>query len=759
MKPFNFKIFARPRFFELFGLFFLLYLSVAAQTFQHARRMGCDKAEDRGAAIVVDKQGNQYSTGFFRSFNGIGALAADMDPGPAFFPLESYEGGYGVYVSKLSKEGNFVWAKQFKGIGDAIGRSISIDNNSDIYISGTFDFDPGPNVFTMSSFQSLYDIFIVKLDSDGNFIWARTLRGNGEEDNTNGLTLDYNGDVLISGYFSGKIDLDPGPDTLYTQAWTAQFQTFLVKLNSNGNLTWGKNIGGYASESPGLAVDSINNCYISGLFFGISDLNPEPNIEYLVQSKGQFDIFITKLSSSGDFLWVKTLGTTDYENVSGFQISKSQNLYISGGFSGDTLKNTQTNQSLLINHKKGKGDAFVIKLDRDGEFKWGQAIGDTAYEDGKDIKLTKDGYLYVAGWFQDSVDFDAGPGKYFVKSESESEDFQNSFILKLDTNGLFQRVLPILGKRQSMVESIFLDSLQNLHATGWFNSGPQTIATDFDPGPGQSYLIPSLGGTIDIFILKLRSCQTDSVIESVSACRNFLWNNTTYSQSGTYTRKLSTPNGCDSIQVLNLEILEPILSNNSYTFCKGESLQIGTRIYTQPGVYLDTLTATNGCDSLITSTLNYDIPNDTILLNGLNFTAADNQDSYQWLDCNQGFLAIAGATQQSFTPTSNGSYAVKTTKGNCADTSDCVLFTSGKDLLTSQIRIYPQPVKDKLYIEMPETSQSTELILIDAMGRIVVKEKGRNIQSISVLKLPAGLYQLKVFTGKEMQVFAVMVEK
>jgi hypothetical protein len=60
---------------------------------------------------------------------------------------------------------------------------------------------------------------------------------------------------------------------------------------------------------------------------------------------------------------------------------------------------------------------------------------------------------------------------------------------------------------------------------------------------------------------------------------------------------------------------------------------------------------------------------------------------------------------------------------------------------------------------MPETSQSIELVLMDAMGRIVVKEKGRNIQSISVLKLPAGLYQLKVFTGKEMQVFAVMVEK
>jgi hypothetical protein len=60
---------------------------------------------------------------------------------------------------------------------------------------------------------------------------------------------------------------------------------------------------------------------------------------------------------------------------------------------------------------------------------------------------------------------------------------------------------------------------------------------------------------------------------------------------------------------------------------------------------------------------------------------------------------------------------------------------------------------------LPETGQTTELVLMDALGRIVLKEKGRNMPSISVSKLPAGLYQLKVFTGKEMKIFAVMVEK
>jgi hypothetical protein len=285
---------------------------------------------------------------------------------------------------------------------------------------------------------------------------------------------------------------------------------------------------------------------------------------------------------------------------------------------------------------------------------------------------------------------------------------------------------------------------------------------DFDPGPGVFTLNSqaSAGGTRDIFILKLSPCQTPTDTLQATACKSYTANGTAYTQSGTYTQRLNTPNGCDSTLVLKIVINQPSQNNNFYALCPGQSLQVGTRIYTQAGIYLDTLIAANGCDSIITSTLAYDIPDDTIQLSAeFGALAAPNQDSYQWLDCNAGFAPITGETDSSFAPTVSGSYAVRVTKGNCADTSNCALFTSGKDLLTSQIRIYPQPVKDKLYIEMPETSQTTELVLMDAMGRIVVKEKGRNIQSISVLKLPAGLYQLKVFTGKEMQVFAVMVEK
>jgi hypothetical protein len=247
--------------------------------------------------------------------------------------------------------------------------------------------------------------------------------------------------------------------------------------------------------------------------------------------------------------------------------------------------------------------------------------------------------------------------------------------------------------------------------------------------------------------------RTSSLSASICPGYSFLG----YNATGTYTDTLVSSLGCDSIRTLTLSIKPTSTKTQTINLCQGQSLQVGTRTYSTAGIYMDTLTASNGCDSIVTSTLNYSIPNDTIIVNGLSFSAANNQDSYQWLDCNAGFQIISGATQQSFTPPNNGSYAVRTTKGNCADTSNCVLFTSGKDLIHSQIRIYPLPVKDKLYIDMPETSQPTELIMMDAMGRIVLQEKGRNIQSVSVAKLQAGLYQLRIWRGKEMQVFGLMI--
>ncbi len=144
--------------------------------------------------------------------------------------------------------------------------------------------------------------------------------------------------------------------------------------------------------------------------------------------------------------------------------------------------------------------------------------------------------------------------------------------------------------------------------------------------------------------------------------------------------------------------------------------------------------------------------NDTIKL------SPDGLENIKWFFNN---VLLPGQNGNQLSNLQTGTYySIAQNATGCLDTSAVLTFTEVRNgLVQGNIKLYPQPVKDKLYIDMPETSQTTELVLMDALGRIVLKEKGRNISSISVSKLPAGLYQLKVFAGKEMQVFAVMVER
>ncbi len=136
-----------------------------------------------GRSIAVDDDGNIYTTG---SFEGTG----DFDPGPGVYNLTS-NSEYDVFISKLDRNGNFLWAKCFGGMSSNvsapisdIGYGIVTDKDGNVYVCGAFentvDFDPGSGVYNISS-SGGEDIFILKLDASGNFIWVKTLGGSWQD--------------------------------------------------------------------------------------------------------------------------------------------------------------------------------------------------------------------------------------------------------------------------------------------------------------------------------------------------------------------------------------------------------------------------------------------------------------------------------------------------------------------------------------------------------------------------------------------------
>lgn len=135
--------------------------------FARAKSIG-GGGDDSSKGISVDDSGNIYTIGNFYG-------TVDFDPGSGSFYLTSH-GGSDIFISKLDSNGNFVWAKSMGGVSNDSGLGISIDNSGNIYtigsFTGTVDFDPDLGGFNLTG----GGVFFGKLDSYGNFLWAKALK-------------------------------------------------------------------------------------------------------------------------------------------------------------------------------------------------------------------------------------------------------------------------------------------------------------------------------------------------------------------------------------------------------------------------------------------------------------------------------------------------------------------------------------------------------------------------------------------------------
>ncbi|MEQ8624915.1 MAG: T9SS type A sorting domain-containing protein [Vicingaceae bacterium] len=242
-----------------------------------------------------------------------------------------------------------------------------------------------------------------------------------------------------------------------------------------------------------------------------------------------------------------------------------------------------------------------------------------------------------------------------------------------------------------------------------------------------------------------------------TACDSLTWiDGITYtSNNNTATDTLTNAAGCDSIVTLDLTINFSTTNNDTVTACDRYTWNANNIIYTTSGTYMDTLTTTAGCDSVLTLELTIDSVSDlSTTTAGLTITANNANATYQWLDCGNNYAIIAGDTSQTFTATANGDYAVELTENACVDTSACVAIIS-VGLLEESVgnelfKIYPNPSNGILTVELllPTAGRNLEsnpsLFIYNQMAQVVrevrVKE-GKN--EINLNGLPKGVYFIR----------------
>lgn len=489
---------------RLIYFFFINLISIfsVAQSpiFEWFQPVGYRSIND-GRSIITDDYGNVYSTGCFID-------SADFDPGPTVFNLYS-NGTRDIFVQKLDANGNLLWAINVGGASSDFPNKIALDEFQNVYVTGQFkydsDFDPGDGEFILSS-QGDYDIFVLKLDSDGGFQWAKTMGGT-QRDVGHSLSIDDDNNVFVTGEFEGNVDFNPeaGEDFHLSNGLR---DIFIQKLDSDGGFMWCKTIGSdHENIGESLITDEDGNVYVSGWYVGTTDFDPGDGIFELVPiSSG--DLFFLKLNNSGEFIWAKTLGGADYESNSELGIDHEGNILFSGYHKGtvDFDFGDDTHE-----YTTGVGGSlFVLKVDQASEFIWCQHIN--VNDDPGPVPLTLDDLdnILLTGELNGSVDFDPGLGSFVLSSLGG----QDVFILKLASNGEFEWAKLIGGTGPNIGKSIATHGTENVYVTG---SSKGVI--DFDPGEDE-VLYDAGGATTAAFVLKLGAY--DLGLEKPGSSRNLL---------------------------------------------------------------------------------------------------------------------------------------------------------------------------------------------------------------------------------------------
>ncbi|MFC2111141.1 SBBP repeat-containing protein [Bacteroidota bacterium] len=794
----------------IFVFFQLLSGSVKSQTFSWAQHIG-GVNDDIGFGIATDPSGNVYITGGFES-------TVDFDPGPNTYSLSS-NGLRDIFIAKYTSTGAFVWAVKIGGSSMEEGKSIALDNNGNLFITGkytgTVDFDPGPGTNTITSSGNT-DIFIAKFSQSGVYQWAYGIGGSSWDYGCS-ISVDTLGGVYITGYYMGTADFDPSSGTT---SLTASFiDVFVAKFTSSGQLSFAFSIGGSGGDyGIKIKTDKSGNFYVTGNFSGTVDFDPSNSSAYRTAIGGN-DVFVAKYTNSGNYVWAISFGGSGNDMGNSIDYDNSGNIYVTGDFYSTVDFDPGSGTVNLTS--SGSGDIFIAKYNSQGNYIWAGKIGGVNSDVPRDISVDSNGNSYLTGEFFDVADFDPGTA---VANLTASVAYSDIFVLKLNPNGNYLWAFQIGGSNSDIGYGITANDFGDIYATGYFRN-----TSDFNPGTVTNNLTST--GMSDMYILKLNDpscigfnataipsgsttfCQGGSVVITANSGtgNTYQWykndtiinlaTSSTYSAttSGHYKVVVTNINSCTDTSLAVPVIVHPLPNTNITTlgdsiFCLGDSIILksdsnltyqwkkdGNKIpgatnpiYTafSTGSYYVVITDTNSCvDSSLSITLT---ANQIPIVNlGADTTLCLNIDTLT-LNANGSFVQYLwsnGDTTQSISFTSAGSgigtypFWVEITDTIGCSAIDSILVTwvdcTGLNEVSnnSNINIFPNPANNQIIIENLRQKNDFVLSILNLNGQEVFKQHiNESKTQIDISNLRSGLYFVKLINAKTLEIRKIIKE-
>ncbi|QIX63164.1 T9SS type A sorting domain-containing protein [Hymenobacter lutimineralis] len=422
------RLFTIPAIVNQLGFLILLGITILtpyaghAQTveFGHAVSAGHtrNRGESWGGRLAVDTDGNIYVVGSF----GGSLYFGDLE-------LISYRNQTNMFVAKFDARGNYLWAKQVGGSSRPSVTAVDVDAQGNVYVAGSYGNEAvfGTIILPASSNQRA-NVFVAKLDTNGNWLWA-TQGGNNGEAYASALVVEETGSLLVAGGFSSTQATFGSSILTNASAVGGSTDIYVAQLDANnGQWLKAQSIGSPAIESIHfMDLDAAGNAYIGGTFQGASFqigstllTNAAPNTN---------DVFVAKRTPMGSWSWAASAGGIDHESILGITVERSGQVYITGSLSsrvsmfGTTTLDNKGQENTI--------DTYVAALKEDGTWRWATQSGSDAHDFASGIVLTPNGDLVVAGGF-------FGPtmqiGSTTLKN-SGSETTEDLYVARLSSAG------------------------------------------------------------------------------------------------------------------------------------------------------------------------------------------------------------------------------------------------------------------------------------------------------------------------------------
>ena len=304
-------------------------------------------------ALEIDAAGNIYCTGHFSG-------TVDFDPGPGKFEL-SPKGNRAVFLLKLTPGGNFIWCKLFE-IDAEDFFSLAYNGADQLILSGYFidtvDFDPGPGQHNLVSIGNYYNLFVLKLDTSGAFIWVKPI----EIIDNSGIistTASKTGDIIITGFYSSTINVDPTASNFSLTSVGGE-DGFVAKFEASGNFKWALGFGS-ANNDRGTALAPIegDKVFVGGYFRDTMVVSLPHRIDTLYVNQF-YNLFLMRIDATGQIEWIEDMAATSQGFPNDMTADDVGHIYMTGRFSVTADFKFGPDSFLLTS--LGIADMFLLKL-------------------------------------------------------------------------------------------------------------------------------------------------------------------------------------------------------------------------------------------------------------------------------------------------------------------------------------------------------------------------------------------------------------